>query len=390
MYRFSLFVLLILLTNLGFSQLKFQGTAIPGPTANSVDIVIRPTVAFNGYLINLVFVVQIPTSAAPQPSITVTPLATNFLTSTFNRFTQAETDATTPGYRNYGISATNSNTTAINIAAGGSYPVVRLTFNDGPVNSTSIRVAHLAGGGVNTLFQFYVEANNGVAADYTNYVQMFFGASAVPSSPLANEVVGYGTYQYSQIQAVLPVKWLNFSAVRQVNDALVSWTVDNDQDNEKYIVERSTDGSNFTAVTEITKRQGAGSKKYSFIDKNITTLGSKTIYYRVRDVEVNNRFTYTEVKNIRLDIKGEISLYPNPAKDGFTLTIPYLNPNQQRVQLHLVSSLGQLIERKDITRLAATNYYYNVQSSLIVSGEYLLKIYEDGELSETKRVLIKK
>lgn len=392
MKRIFIILPLMLSAFAGFSQLKFQGTTVAGPTPNSVDVVIRPTVAFNGYLSNLIFVLQVPTTAVPLPTITVTPLATNFSTSTFNQVTDAATNVGTPGYSNYGISANNSNITNIAIGAGAAYPVARLTFTGGPVISTAIRLAHLVNGGASTQFQFYIEASSGgtAAGDYTNYVQMFYGASAIPAIPVASELLGYSTYQYSQINAVLPVKWLNFTAVRQVNDAQVSWTVDNDQDNEKYVIERSLDGSNFNPVTEVFKRAGTGSKQYSFLDRNITSLGSKIIYYRIKNIEINNKFSYTETKNIRLDVKGETALFPNPAKDGFTLNVPYLNPDQKRIQLHLVNGLGQIMERKDITRAAATNYYYSVQSPSISSGEYLLKIYEDGQLTETKRLLVKK
>ncbi|HEY0039360.1 MAG TPA: T9SS type A sorting domain-containing protein, partial [Flavisolibacter sp.] len=125
-------------------------------------------------------------------------------------------------------------------------------------------------------------------------------------------------------------------------------------------------------------------------DKQVGRYNSKILHYRIKQYDLDGKFSYSPIKTVRLDVKGETSLFPNPAKEGFTLTIPYLNPNQDKVQLHLVNPLGQVVDRKDITRLAAVNYYYNLQSSLITSGEYLLKIFEDGQLTETKRVLIKK
>ncbi|RYF86031.1 MAG: T9SS type A sorting domain-containing protein [Chitinophagaceae bacterium] len=345
MRQIFLSLLLVVLTKLGFAQLKFQGSFIPGPTPNSVDLVIKPNLPFSGYLTNVIFVIQIPTGITPQPSMNVVSLSTNFSQLAFAPTTDANTDLATPSFRNYQFGATNANTTSINIAAGVSYPVARVTFSGGPITPTSIRLAHLTDGGVTSQFQFYVEANwNGTAAaDYTNYVQMFYGSAVFPTTPLADEGVGYSTYQYTQIMTILPVRWLNFSVVRQASDALISWTVDNDSDNEKYVVERSLDG-----------------------------------------------YSYTDTRNVRLDVKGDISLFPNPATDGFTLNIPYLNPNQDKIQLQLVSAIGQIIDRRDITRQAATSYYYNLTSSLITSGDYLLKIFEDGQLTETKRVLIKK
>ena len=99
----------------------------------------------------------------------------------------------------------------------------------------------LADGGPGTLYQFYVEANTGSSAnDYTNYVQMFYGPVVSPASPVANESVGYSTYQYMQVSA-LPVKWLSFSATKQNNNALLKWEVANQVNTDYYVVEAGTD-----------------------------------------------------------------------------------------------------------------------------------------------------
>jgi len=370
----------LFLSVVSFAQL-IQASLGPGSTPNRVKIYLKAAATQTPVTIStLQFNLAISASIEPKPTMRIVSHA--FGAAIWDTAMAAEA-----GFYHYSI-FTLTSPLVINTTANVEFEAMEVEFCCGPNGTNTVSLVTLPDGGNIGSALFFLNSTT-LKSNGSNLYYARAGVT-VDNQFSYGVTAGTSTSTASLSNVALPLKWLSFSAVRQVNDALLSWTVDNDQDNERYVVERSTDGSNFIAFNETPKRQGSGSKKYSFVDKNITNLGSKTIYYRVKDVEVNNKFTYTDVKNIRLDMKGSISLFPNPAKDGFTLTIPYLNPDQQRVQLQLVNSLGQVIERKDITRLAATNYYYNVQSSLILSGEYLLKIYEDGELSETKRVLIKK
>lgn len=358
---------------------RFQGRLKPGSAPNSVIVAIRSNETFTGNVSNFQFTIQTPI-AFPEvvAAIKHNPFATYLPTSGYSTENSLEF-----GYKNFLFGGTAVGSPNYTFTNGVEVDVLEIAFLNGPTAPIyPVRLAQLPGGGATTQKNFYIEING---IDNTNQTAMFYGSS------FTNDPLGYAAYSFSALTNVsLPIRWLAFNVSRQGNDGLVEWDVEGDNDNEKYIVERSFDGSNFVPVVDVAKRAGTGSKKYSYLDNNITSLRSKIIYYRIKSVELNNRFTYTDIKNIRLDVKGGISLYPIPAKDGFTLSIPYLSPNQEKVQLHLVNSVGQVIERRDITRLAAVNYYYNLQSSLITSGEYLLKIFEDGQLTETKRVLIKK
>ena len=358
---------------------KFQGRIKPGSAPNSIIVAIRSNETFTGNVSNFQFTIQTPLEfPAVVATIKSNPFATYLPTTGYQTENSIEY-----GYKNFLFGGTTVGSPNYTFTNGVEVDILEIAFSNGPTTPIyPVRLAQLPGGGATTQKNFYIEING---FDNTNEAAMFYGSS------FTNDVQGYAGYSFSALTSVaLPVRWLNFSVVRQASDALISWTVDNDLDNEKYVVERSLDGVNYNVIGEVSKRLGNGSKKYSYLDAGITSLGKKIIYYRVKSVELNGKYSYTDTRNVRLDVKGDISLFPNPATDGFTLNIPYLNPNQDKIQLQLVSAIGQIIDRRDITRQAATSYYYNLTSSLITSGDYLLKIYEDGQLTETKRVLIKK
>lgn len=386
MKTYSFALLFLILSLVGNSQ-TFQATVLPGTAANSVILAVRPgSTLSNAQMSSAQFALMVPAGIG-MPIPTAIVRKADYITGMGFVVAPISTETTPDGnFYVFNIDGVGGSTVpTMTFNSGVNYNLIEIQFLGRPDVSTSIRLAQLPNGGTTSNSNFYL-AMNGV--DVVNQAAQFFATGATTAS---NDGQGYSGFSYvTSANIILPVRWLSFSAVRQVNDALVSWSVDNDANNEKYIVERSFDGSNFTTIGEINKRIGSGTKRYDLLDKNITSTGNKIIYYRVKSVETNSRYTYTETKNIRLDLKGQISLFPIPARDGFTLTIPYLNPSQAKVQLHLLNAVGQVVERKDITRAAAVNYYYNLQSSLITSGEYMLKIFEDGQLTETKRVLIKK
>jgi hypothetical protein len=383
------FLMILLIGNLSittFAQLKFQGSLIPGPTPTSADVVLRPNTSFNGYFTNVVFNFQVPTSVT-QPVITLTSL------STFFPSFAALPPVTDGGYVTYGYAATyiappGGGGPTVSIGSGANYPLVRLNFSGGPSTPTDVRLAHLADGGTTGLNQFYVAANNGFADDYTNYAQMFFGTTISPTSPI-DPNVGYSTYQFTQISQVLPVTWLDFTAVKKNNDALLSWKVADEQNNDHYELERSLNGTTFTTIAKVANLPGSGTKDYTNLDQNIINLRSNVIYYRVKQVDIDGKFTYSPIRSLRLDIKGEIAIHPNPVKKGFYLTVPFINSAlDKKISLNLVNGAGQIVDRREITASQAANYYFDIQKPGIIAGSYMLRIYTQSELLDTKKIIV--
>ena len=385
MKNISLFLLLGLFAIKSQAQ-NFQMTIKPSSTASSIRAVIRPGITINNAQISSAQVtVLIPASVGePRPTAVI---KNNPITGLgYLLFTSTETtpDGTYFVYEFDGVG--NATVPATNYIAGTEYDLLEIQFTNRPDVSSQVRLAQLPNGGTSGEspgnYNFFL-ALNGV--DVVNQTAPFYGSIS------SNDGQGYAGYSFAALNnVVLPVNWLKFTAVRQGNDVMLNWDVADERNTDRYEVEVSPNGVDFAPFATKQRTSGSGSKNYNHLDKQVGRYNSKILHYRIKQYDLDGKFSYSPIKTVRLDVKGETSLFPNPAKEGFTLTIPYLNPNQDKVQLHLVNPLGQVVDRKDITRLAAVNYYYNLQSSLITSGEYLLKIFEDGQLTETKRVLIKK
>ncbi|HSU50863.1 MAG TPA: ice-binding family protein, partial [Segetibacter sp.] len=119
---------------------------------------------------------------------------------------------------------------------------------------------------------------------------------------------------------ILPVTLINFKATKSNTVIELSWTVDNERSFTGYDVERSADGNNYYKIGSIIPTNTAFNKTYTFQDNSpLTELN----FYRLKMIDINNAFKYSTVLNIRMKIKKEITIYPNPTLDHTLLLQMY-------------------------------------------------------------------
>jgi fibronectin-binding autotransporter adhesin len=120
----------------------------------------------------------------------------------------------------------------------------------------------------------------------------------------------------------LPIELISFTG-KVIEDAVeLEWKTLTEIDNNYFSIEKSADGEKFS---EIGKVKGAGTtyapRKYLYLDGNL--LPGK-VYYRLRQVDFNRQFSYSDVITIEYngDAQFDIKLYPNPAhKKSVTLEL---------------------------------------------------------------------
>src|SRR5690606_7705413 len=83
-------------------------------------------------------------------------------------------------------------------------------------------------------------------------------------------------------------------------------------------IEKSTDAKHWSVLSKIFSTP---SNQYDFADNNLT---HSKIYYRLKMVDIDDSYTYSEIRSISLkDYSPVFSLYPNPVTN--TLYISDLN-----------------------------------------------------------------
>lgn len=196
--------------------------------------------------------------------------------------------------------------------------------------------------------------------------------------------LGTGVYAlYRQTSITLPVGFTRFTAACQAGGVQLSWATADEQNNYGFYPEKSNDG---IAWQELGFVNGAGNsnqlKQYQFTDK---TVSSGPVYYRLRQRDLDGRFTYSSVivSSCRSSRQGlaAITIAPNPAS-GVTY-LKLLPGNGTVVQYTLLSITGTaLISGK----WAGTEASLDLSS--VAGGTYLLRL-TTGQETRTIRMVKK-
>lgn len=120
------------------------------------------------------------------------------------------------------------------------------------------------------------------------------------------------------VDNTLPVSLLSFDLSEAAeHSVLLTWTTISEINNSYFIIERSRDGINFEPIGKV-NGQGNSNQltSYSYTDHS---AGTGVVYYRLKQVDLDGSYGYSEIKNIRLNADA-IVIYPNPNSGAFTVS----------------------------------------------------------------------
>jgi hypothetical protein len=128
---------------------------------------------------------------------------------------------------------------------------------------------------------------------------------------------------FSNSNAPLPVKWLSFNVYNQRGKTKLIWETAAEINNSGFEIQKKV-GDQFEKIGFVySKASGnaAAYLSYEFTDTDNSTGG--TVYYRLKQIGVDNSVSYSEVKAVRLTDKSlQVLIYPNPSRGNVTVVLP--------------------------------------------------------------------
>lgn len=264
----------------------------------------------------------------------------------------------------------------------------------GSTNSSTINNVNVPVSGNYDFFMMYLDYN-GV---YQNHTLMGgtgwdYARSVVQTTSGDYVVAGYtnslngtfsgnnGSYDFGVVKlsaAVFPVELLNFDATLEAGNTYLNWQTNQEVNSAFFGIERSLDnGVSFELLDNI---EAAGNSEsplaYKFIDYDVSNLDNNKVFYRLKMVDIDNSFRYSNTIEVNLKNENQIyaNVYPVPAKDE--LFLDYQLFGGLWGEIKIMNQIGQVMYRAEID---AENIPQNIRFDVRdwEAGVYFLQIYTE-------------
>ena len=186
---------------------------------------------------------------------------------------------------------------------------------------------------------------------------------------------------------VLPVELSSFNANVNGTSVTLNWSTASELNNNGFEVQRKS-GDEFVTIAFV---KGAGSttetQSYSYSDENLA-VGKYS--YRLKQVDFNGTFEYSNVINVDLYSPNEFVLdqnYPNPFNPS--TIISFSVPQSSFVTLKVYDVLGNEVSTLVNETKEAGKYNVSFDAAGLSNGVYFYSINSDNFTSTKKMILMK-
>ena len=237
----------------------------------------------------------------------------------------------------------------------------------------SIQITRVSDGAI--LFS-YSDSNIRMWKTNADFVRPKWGIyrSLIEPSYLRDEQVRFTNFWIEEIAFPVPIELNVFEAQRIGNNVHLNWQTTFELTNVGFEIQKSQNQDEWLRIGFL---DGVGSSKnkteYTFIDRQIN---AQTNYYRLKQIDLNGNFWFSNVVVVKQLSNTPIRLFPNPS-NGF-LDISGLNGNDI---IEILDADGRLILRtkyglfkKDISNFENGMYYFKITKRGDLFSKGLLKI----------------
>jgi hypothetical protein len=209
--------------------------------------------------------------------------------------------------------------------------------------------------------------------------------SGTITSIVVNNFSPFALASSSATENPLPVVFGDVKAYEKNNGVQIEWSNLTEKDVAGYTVERSANGSDFSAIGQQLPTSNQNDRAdYDAFD---AAPLQGTNYYRIKAVETTGKIVYSKVLSVILgNITQSLRLYPNPVS-GNQVTISLSNVRRGQYNLRVVNTAGQDIYKQAITNQGSTTTQTIVLPSSIKPGVYNM-IITGSDYRENKMFIV--
>jgi hypothetical protein len=177
----------------------------------------------------------------------------------------------------------------------------------------------------------------------------------------------------------LPVRKLVLTATLIPADVVnLNWVSENETNTSLFVVERSIDGRNFSAVD----RKNAsgftsGSTTYNDADDISSVNQNNIIYYRIVAMDADGNTNYSNTIAVRLNKVIILQVWPNPFVKQLNLQVTAQINSQVSVRIY--NSNGAAVKAAEYKTTRGANFISMDNLESLANGVYMIEVSENGE-----------
>jgi hypothetical protein len=195
----------------------------------------------------------------------------------------------------------------------------------------------------------------------------------------------------AEMTEIVPVELLAFTA--SVNNSAVQllWSTATELNNKGFEIERSiNDADNFVNIGFVGGKGNSTEINYYSYSDQPDLNGGHQLYYRLKQIDFDGTFSYSNVVNVTYDMPGTFVLnqnFPNPFNPSTRIT--YFVPKESFVSIKVYDFLGR--EVKTLVNNFQTTGSHEIvfDASDMPSGTYFYTLVTDNYSSTKKMLLLK-
>jgi len=185
--------------------------------------------------------------------------------------------------------------------------------------------------------------------------------------------------------SVLEVNPISLSVNQNEAGASIRWAIINQTNIQSYSIERSISNSQFA---EIGKVAATSDNNYSVEDNHLPDT-TNTFFYRIKAIENDGRYQYSNTTKLTTNHLPLITIYPNPVKGNYTnLIIDKLQIGNYNLTIY--NNVGAKVAETKVLYDGSTKNYQVDLSACKVSGNYCIVINRssDNSIVDKKQIAV--
>lgn len=214
-----------------------------------------------------------------------------------------------------------------------------------------------------------INTGENLPSNYLALDKQYLQTDSFQLRTMQGSAIDYGYFEVMN-NIALANNLLTLNASQSNKNIILNWHIESIENLTSFSIEHSTDGIHFSEIGVINIENNK--KDYNYLH-NLPALNWN--YYRVKTLDENNKFKYSNTEKILMDVNKNhsITIFPNPCKE--MLNIKLNDDNLDNYTFALINLFGQEFK---LNNKIINNNTISYNTNKFELGIYFLKIVDQS------------